>query len=71
MRILVKDIIYVEGYGEYLRIYLEGQAKPLVVYMRMKEMEEQLADKCFMHIHKSYIINLHHLVEIDKKMYYS
>lgn len=67
MRVLVKDIVYVEGYGEYLRIYLVGQPQPLVAYLRMKEMEERLAGKNFMRIHKSYIINLHHLAEINKK----
>lgn len=66
MRVLVKDIVYVEGYGEYLRIYLDGQTKPLVAYLRMKEMESRLTDKCFMRIHKSYIVNLHHLTEIDR-----
>lgn len=66
MRVLVKDIVYVEGYGEYLRIYLDGQPKPLVAYLRMKEMEGRLTDKCFMRIHKSYIVNLHHLTEIDR-----
>lgn len=66
VRILVKDIVYVEGYGEYLRIYTEHHAKPLVAYLRMKEMEERLTEHNFMRIHKSYIINLHHIIEINK-----
>ena len=66
VRVLVKEIVYVEGYGEYLRIYLERQEKPLVAYLRMKEMEERLAGYNFMRIHKSYIVNLHHITEINK-----
>ncbi len=66
VRILVKDIVYVEGYGEYLRIYTDRHAKPLVAYLRMKEMEERLTEHNFMRIHKSYIINLHHIIEINK-----
>ena len=66
VRILVKDIMYVEGYGEYLRIYLNSQEKPLVVYLRMKEMEERLEGRGFMRVHKSYIVSLHHIMEINK-----
>lgn len=66
VRILVKDIVYVEGFGEYLRIYSERHKKPLVAYLRMKEMEERLNGHNFMRIHKSYIINLHHIIEINK-----
>ena len=66
VRILVNEIIYVEGYGEYLRIYTVRQEKPLVVYLRMKEMEERLTGRSFMRVHKSYIINLHHIAEINK-----
>lgn len=66
VRILVKDIMYVEGYGEYLRIYLNSQEKPLMVYLRMKEMEERLEGGGFMRVHKSYIASLHHIVEINK-----
>lgn len=66
VRLLVKDIIFVEGYGEYLRIYLDRQDKPLVAYLRMKEMEERLAGRNFMRLHKSYIVNLHHVTEISK-----
>lgn len=66
VRIVVNDIIYVEGYGEYLRIYLSHQAKPLVVYLSMKKMEARLDQLCFMRIHKSYIVNLRHIVEINK-----
>ena len=66
VRVLVKEIVYVEGYGEYLRIYLARQEKPLVAYLRMKEMEERLTGYNFMRIHKSYIVNLHHITEINK-----
>ncbi len=80
VRILAHDILYVEGMSEYLRIHLgstpqtlsDGRAsaptqfKPIVVLFSMKKMEERLADKDFMRIHKSYIINLHHIAEIQK-----
>ncbi len=64
--IQISDITYVEGYGEYLRIYLNGQEKPLVVYLRMKEMEERLSDRGFMRVHKSYLVCLRHITEINR-----
>lgn len=66
VRILIRDIIYVEGMSEYLRIHLSNQEKPLVVLLSMKKMEERLASKDFMRIHKSFIISLHHIAEINK-----
>ncbi len=79
VRILAHDILYVEGMSEYLRIHISAgslpaldapsttvQPKPIVVLFSMKKMEERLADKDFMRIHKSFIINLHHIVEIQK-----
>lgn len=66
VRILIHDIIYVEGMAEYLRIHLAGQDKPIVVLLSMKKMEERLPSLDFMRIHKSYIINLHHIAEINK-----
>ena len=66
VRILAHDILYVEGMSEYLRIHFSNQPKPIVVLFSMKKMEERLSDKDFMRIHKSYIINLHHIAEIQK-----
>ena len=66
VRILIHDIIYVEGMAEYLRIHLAGQDKPIVVLLSMKKMEERLPSQEFMRIHKSYIISLHHIAEVNK-----
>lgn len=66
VRILASHIIYIEGMSEYLRIHLSDQPKPVVVLLSMKKMEERLSDADFMRIHKSYIINLHHIAEINK-----
>lgn len=66
VRILIHDIIYVEGMAEYLRIHLAGQDRPIVVLLSMKKMEERLPSQDFMRIHKSYIISLHHIAEVNK-----
>ncbi len=66
VRILIRDICFVEGMAEYLRIHLAGHDKPTVVLLSMKKMEERLATHDFMRVHKSYIINLHHIAEINR-----
>lgn len=66
VRILISQIIYVEGMSEYLRIHFSDQPKPIVVLLSMKKMEERLPKNDFMRIHKSYIINLHHILEINR-----
>lgn len=65
-RIDVSDIKYVESMGEYLRIFLEGQPKPLMPLMSMKRMEEILPAKNFMRVHRSYIVNLDKIQEISR-----
>ena len=64
LKVNIGDIRYIEGMSEYLKIYLEGQ-KPLVVLLSMKKMEERLP-VMFMRIHRSYIINLKKIAEVNK-----
>ena len=65
-RIPVSNIVSIEGMGEYIKIYVSGQTKPSVVLMSMKKMDERLADRHFMRVHKSYIINLSCISEMTK-----
>ena len=65
VRLSKSDIRYVEGMSEYLKIHVEGQPKPLIVLLSMKKMEERLP-KFFMRIHRSYIINLKKIQEVNK-----
>lgn len=66
VRIIVSDIIYIEGMAEYLRFHLTSQDKPLITLLSMKKMEERLQAASFMRVHKSYIINLRHIAEVNK-----
>ena len=66
VRVVVDDIVYVEGMSEYLRIHLNGHDKPLVVLLSMKKLEERLTPYNFLRIHKSYIINMRHFLEMNR-----
>ena len=65
VRIAISDIRYIEGMSEYLKIHLESQPKPVVTLLSMKKMEEFLPSH-FMRIHRSYIINLKMIQEVNK-----
>lgn len=66
VRVKLSEIVYVEGMSEYLKIHLQGQRKPLVVLLSMKKMEERLPQTVFMRIHRSFIINLREIQEVNK-----
>lgn len=41
-RINLADIKYIEGMSEYVRIFVEGEAKPIMPLLSMKRLEETL-----------------------------
>ena len=65
VKVSIPDIRYVEGMSEYLKVWIEGETKPIITLLSMKKMEERLPDY-FMRIHRSYIINLNKIQEVNK-----
>ena len=65
IKVNIPDIRYVEAMSEYLKVWLEGEAKPIITLLSMKKMEERLPAN-FMRIHRSYIINLDKIQEVNK-----
>ena len=67
IRVDIPKIRYVEAWSEYIRIYVEGQKNPIVVLLSMKKLDDRLPSY-FMRIHRSYIINLKRITEVDKNV---
>ena len=65
VKVSVPEIRYIEGMSEYLKVWVEGEAKPVVTLLSMKKIEERLPDN-FMRIHRSYIVNLNKIQEVNK-----
>ena len=65
VKVSIPDIRYVEGMSEYLKVWIEGEVKPIICLLSMKKMEERLPGN-FMRIHRSYIINLDKIREVNK-----
>ena len=61
----ISDIRYIEAMSEYLKVWLDSQPRPVITLLSMKKIEERLPNY-FMRIHRSYIINLTKIQEVNK-----
>lgn len=67
MKVVFKDIIWIEGLRDYVKIYLKSApGKPLVTRVSIKSLEEQLPPSLFIRIHKSYIISVDSITSVRK-----
>jgi len=65
VRIMLSDIKYIESANEYIQIHLTND-QPVTTLIRLKSMEEQLPKDKFMRVHRSFIVNLDRVTEIER-----
>jgi len=65
VRVLLDDILYIEGLKDYVRIYLKTGEK-ITSLMSMKRLEEFLPSPRFLRVHRSYIVNMTEVKAIDR-----
>ena len=65
VKVSISDIRYIEAMSEYLKVWLSSESKPIITLLSMKKMEERLPNT-FMRIHRSYIVNLTKIQEVNK-----
>ena len=65
-RIGLNQILYIEGMKDYVKIVLKDD-KPIISYLRMKNLEEILPFSKFLRINKSYIVSLSNIRTVDNK----
>jgi DNA-binding LytR/AlgR family response regulator len=58
VKIVLDDILYVEGLKDYIKIHLASAARPVITRMTLKVMEEKLPAEQFIRTHKSYIVSI-------------
>jgi two-component system LytT family response regulator len=61
VRIYFNDILYIKGEREYISLHFKDQR--LLIYRRMKEMEN-LLPATFIRVHLSYIINVNYVLKV-------
>jgi two-component system, LytTR family, response regulator len=66
VKVLFDDISWVEGAGDYVKIHLKSAAKPMLVRMSIRAMEEELPADRFIRVHKSYILAIGSITAVRK-----
>jgi DNA-binding LytR/AlgR family response regulator len=66
VKIMLKDIILIEGYKDYVKIHLESRPAALLSLNSLKNLEDLLPANQFMRIHRSFIISLDHIQSITR-----
>ncbi|NVN19058.1 response regulator [Muricauda sp. HICW] len=66
VKIKFSDIIWMKGYGDYIKFHLKNAEHPLVVRTSFKELEFELPPHLFLRIHKSYIVAIDEITAIRK-----
>ena len=63
LRINQKDVIMLESHRNNVIVYLDGKA--ISLNTPTKTLEKMLEPSLFLRVHKSYIVNMHHVKEIN------
>ena len=65
-RLKFRDIQYIEGFNDYVRIYAVSSLEPIQSQITLKVLEAKLPAGKFMRIHRSFIVNLQMVDTIDR-----
>jgi DNA-binding LytR/AlgR family response regulator len=63
VKIIISDILYIEADRNYCRIF--SKTKEYILAITLKSIEDKLPQQHFLRIHRSYIINLSQVDELD------
>jgi DNA-binding LytR/AlgR family response regulator len=66
LKINFNEVLYFEGLKDYIKIWLVNQPKAILTLMSLKSLEEELPETQFMRIHRSFIVALDKIEEIER-----
>jgi len=58
VRISIPQITHIEGLKDYVKIFLDGERRPILTKVTMKSLEAKVIPHLFMRVHKSFIVNI-------------
>ncbi len=64
VRLSFDEILYIENVGDYVKIVTPGKSH--VIHGTIKAMATKLPENIFYRVHRSYIVNLTHIVDIEE-----
>jgi DNA-binding LytR/AlgR family response regulator len=62
-KVQYSEILYIEGYGNFIKVYLNGN-KMMLVSETMTNIEKRLPETLFIRTHKSYIVSIKNIAMI-------
>lgn len=70
--LLIEDILYMEVMQHTVTVYVQrtgvrNGVRSYVVYSTLTDLEEALAERGFLRIHKSYLVNMRHIAKFQSK----
>lgn len=68
VKVVIDDILYVEGLKDYVKIHIASSKKPVITRMSMKAIEEKLSAPGFVRTHKSFIIATNKITAIKRDL---
>lgn len=66
IQVNLEQLLYVEGLKDYVKIYTLASPHPILSLMGMKTMEQMLPQSRFIRVHRSYIVSIDKIREIDR-----
>lgn len=66
VKITISDLLYVEAMGDYVKLFLSTQPKPVLTLERMKILADRLQQHGFRRIHRSYLVNMKKVAALQK-----
>jgi DNA-binding LytR/AlgR family response regulator len=66
VRITIPNVTHIEGLKDYVKIFIEGEKRPILTKMTMKALEAKVVPHGFMRVHKSFIVNLRKVESIKQ-----
>jgi len=66
IKINLDDIYCIEGLKDYVKIWIEGRSKPIITLLSLKSLDEVLPSSKFMRIHRSFVISLDKIQQVER-----
>jgi len=66
VKVAFSDILYLESFRDYVKIYLLNSEDPLMALSTLKALEEKLPSSQFMRVQRSFIISLEKIAAVTK-----
>ena len=57
VKIIPQDVLYLESMGDYVKIFLKNERKPLIPLITLKKIKTYLPKNLFLQVNRSQIVN--------------